>query len=96
MLQNDLDYMVSDLPCVVTWDGQTVAGTRTEVTKQDDVEDDGIYNRADLQLVVSTDQWSASPPANRQVIGVDGVNYFIQTQEPSQDGIATTFSLERI
>jgi len=96
MLQDDLDYMIADLPATLTWDSQSITCTRTEVNKADDVEDEGIFQNADLEVVCSVDDFSGSTlPDNRTVVEVDGVNYYIASQVPSQDGIAVTFSLMR-
>lgn len=94
-LSADLAVMIADLPSVLVYQGQTATGTRSEITRSDDVAADGIFAVADLQWVGLASELATMPNV-RATVAVDGVNYYIVTRALSPDGVAVTLQLKRV
>ena len=100
MLESDLSYMVTDLPCVVVVGSTTLSGTRSEINQENNNEGmyEGQVKAFDFILVMQVSQFtdeSIDLPNVRDVITVSGVKYLIETKEPDQAGIGVTFGLRR-
>lgn len=94
-LAADLGVMIADLPSLLVYSGQTATGTRSEITRSNDVAADGILNIADLQWVGKVSELATMPNV-QATVAVDGANYHIVTRALSQDGVAVTFQLKRV
>lgn len=92
----DLQYAIADLPCTLEWSGQTITGTRSEISESIDIDGTGSMEIHDLVVVMKiTDFADSILPQERVTVTVDDVMYHIVTTIRSQDDIAVTFGLAR-
>lgn len=92
----DLGEMAADLPAVLTWGAQTITGTAGAVNRQDEVEDAGVFQEADLEWAGKVADFTNSTlPAMHTVVSVGGVNYSIEQYTTNADGDVVRFRLER-
>jgi hypothetical protein len=89
MLQADLDYMIADLPEVVTWKGTDYTCIVSDITEQHDLDIAGITGDYGLQIIISKEDFGTFPAPGERVT-VDGSIYRILQASDSPDGISRT------
>ena len=100
MLASDFDAMAADMPCSLTAIGGTalataITGTRSEIGKENDVDDSGIVNEHDLVAVFDINDFTTVPTV-QQTVTIDGVDYYVDRREDGQGGIGVTFMCKRV
>jgi hypothetical protein len=92
MLQSDIDFMITDLPTAVTWQGTAYSCVVSDITSEDDLELAGIIEGKGFVIVISLDDFTNGTPDTGQRVSIAGKNYRIGSFSDSPDGLARTLT----
>ena len=89
MLKADLEFMIDDLPTVVTWKGSDYNCVVGDITSGDNVDIVGIEEAVTFSVVINKADFTTYPDTG-ELITIDSKSYRILGINDGPDGIART------
>ena len=97
MFATDMDFATDDLSVTMTWSGQTITVIKDDVSRENDVQDVGIFLNSDVTVWATIADFTSSIlPAVQAVVAIDGTNYSIRQRTISSEKIVVQFDCMRI
>jgi len=97
MFANDMDQATSDLSVTMTWSSQSITVVKDDVSRENDVQDVGVYLNADVSVWATIADFTGSVlPAVQDVVNIDGTNYSIRQKTISSEKVVVMLDCMRI
>ena len=97
MFATDMDFATNDLSVTMTWSGQTITVIKDDVSRENDVQDVGIFLNSDVTVWATIADFTSSIlPAVQATVVIDGTTYSIRSKTISSEKIVVQLDCMRI